>query len=48
MVDAGGRDDKYKHIEAWNHSHPGQELKGDAQWRVIGDAAAGSWPFFRC
>jgi Cu(I)/Ag(I) efflux system membrane protein CusA/SilA len=30
----------HKHIEAWHHAHPGQKLEGDAQWRVIGDAAA--------
>ncbi|HET9580113.1 MAG TPA: CusA/CzcA family heavy metal efflux RND transporter, partial [Usitatibacter sp.] len=30
----------HKHIEAWRHAHPGQELRGDEQWRVIGDAAA--------
>ena len=42
MVDAAVVmiENAHKHIEAWNHSHPGQELKGDAQWRVIGDAAA--------
>ncbi|MGE5097183.1 MAG: efflux RND transporter permease subunit [Betaproteobacteria bacterium] len=30
----------HKHIEAWRHAHPGQELRGEEQWRVIGDAAA--------
>ncbi|HET9651851.1 MAG TPA: CusA/CzcA family heavy metal efflux RND transporter, partial [Usitatibacter sp.] len=30
----------HKHIEAWKHAHPGEELRGDEQWRVIGDAAA--------
>jgi Cu(I)/Ag(I) efflux system membrane protein CusA/SilA len=30
----------HKHIEAWNHAHPGQRLAGEAQWTVIGDAAA--------
>ena len=30
----------HKHIEAWNHAHPGQKLAGEAQWTVIGDAAA--------
>jgi Cu(I)/Ag(I) efflux system membrane protein CusA/SilA len=30
----------HKHIEAWHHAHPNQKLEGDAQWRVIGDAAA--------
>ncbi|MFJ1471396.1 efflux RND transporter permease subunit [Massilia orientalis] len=30
----------HKHIEAWNHAHPGKKLAGDDHWRVIGDAAA--------
>jgi Cu(I)/Ag(I) efflux system membrane protein CusA/SilA len=30
----------HKHIEAWQHAHPGQRLEGDEQWRVIGEAAA--------
>jgi Cu(I)/Ag(I) efflux system membrane protein CusA/SilA len=30
----------HKHIEAWNHAHPGDKLQGDDRWRVIGDAAA--------
>ncbi|MES2129063.1 MAG: CusA/CzcA family heavy metal efflux RND transporter, partial [Pseudomonadota bacterium] len=30
----------HKHIEAWNHAHPGQALAGETHWRVIGDAAA--------
>jgi Cu(I)/Ag(I) efflux system membrane protein CusA/SilA len=29
----------HKHIEAWHAAHPGQALIGEAQWRVIGDAA---------
>jgi copper/silver efflux system protein len=29
----------HKHIEAWNHAHPGEKLEGTEQWRVIGDAA---------
>jgi len=29
----------HKHIEAWRHEHPGEDLKGEAQWRVVGDAA---------
>jgi Cu(I)/Ag(I) efflux system membrane protein CusA/SilA len=29
----------HKHIEAWRHAHPGRELRGEEQWRVIGDAA---------
>ena len=42
MVDAAVVmiENAHKHIEAWNHTHPGQELTGDAHWRVIGDAAA--------
>jgi len=42
MVDAAVVmiENAHKHIEAWNHAHPGQKLTGDAQWTVIGDAAA--------
>jgi Cu(I)/Ag(I) efflux system membrane protein CusA/SilA len=42
MVDAAVVmiENAHKHIEAWNHSHPGEALSGDAHWRVIGDAAA--------
>ncbi|RFP18809.1 MULTISPECIES: efflux RND transporter permease subunit [unclassified Duganella] len=42
MVDAAVVmiENAHKHIEAWNHAHPGQKLAGDAQWAVIGDAAA--------
>jgi Cu(I)/Ag(I) efflux system membrane protein CusA/SilA len=42
MVDAAVVmiENAHKHIEAWNHAHPGQQLSGDAQWTVIGDAAA--------
>jgi len=29
----------HKHIEAWNHAHPGQQLAGDEHWRVVGEAA---------
>ena len=41
MVDAAVVmiENAHKHIERWHHEHPGQALKGDAQWRVIGDAA---------
>ena len=41
MVDAAVVmiENAHKHIEAWRHEHPGEELKGEAQWRVIGDAA---------
>jgi Cu(I)/Ag(I) efflux system membrane protein CusA/SilA len=30
----------HKHIEAWNHAHPGETLDGEARWQVIADAAA--------
>ncbi|MBC3884089.1 efflux RND transporter permease subunit [Undibacterium griseum] len=30
----------HKHIEAWNHAHPGETLHGEPHWQVIGDAAA--------
>jgi Cu(I)/Ag(I) efflux system membrane protein CusA/SilA len=42
MVDAAVVmiENAHKHIEAWHHSHPGEALAGDEQWRVIGDAAA--------
>jgi Cu(I)/Ag(I) efflux system membrane protein CusA/SilA len=30
----------HKHIEAWRHANPGRELRGEEQWRVIGEAAA--------
>jgi Cu(I)/Ag(I) efflux system membrane protein CusA/SilA len=42
MVDAAVVmiENAHKHIEAWNHRHPGRKLAGDDHWRVIGDAAA--------
>ena len=42
MVDAAVVmiENAHKHIERWKHEHPGLALKGDDQWRVIGDAAA--------
>ncbi|MFM9880459.1 MAG: efflux RND transporter permease subunit [Burkholderiaceae bacterium] len=42
MVDAAVVmiENAHKHIERWHHANPEQELKGDDQWRVIGDAAA--------
>src|SRR3569623_2658922 len=42
MVDAavGLSENAHKHIEAWNHAHPGEKLKGVDHWRVIGDAAS--------
>jgi Cu(I)/Ag(I) efflux system membrane protein CusA/SilA len=30
----------HKHLEAWNHRHPGQKLEGAAHWKVIEQAAA--------
>ena len=42
MVDAAVVmiENAHKHIEAWNHTHPGARLEGEARWRVIGNAAA--------
>ncbi|HEX4584730.1 MAG TPA: efflux RND transporter permease subunit [Burkholderiaceae bacterium] len=42
MVDAAVVmiENAHKHIEAWHHAHPGRQLEGEEQWRVIGDAAA--------
>ncbi|MFL5519752.1 MAG: efflux RND transporter permease subunit, partial [Gemmatimonadales bacterium] len=42
MVDAAVVmiENAHKHIEAWNHAHPGETLAGEAHWRVIGDVAA--------
>jgi Cu(I)/Ag(I) efflux system membrane protein CusA/SilA len=42
MVDAAVVmiENAHKHIEAWRESHPGESLKGEAHWSVIGDAAA--------
>jgi Cu(I)/Ag(I) efflux system membrane protein CusA/SilA len=42
MVDAAVVmiENAHKHIEAWHHAHPNQQLAGAEQWRVIGDAAA--------
>ncbi len=42
MVDAAVVmiENAHKHIERWHQANPGGNLKGDAQWRVIGDAAA--------
>ena len=41
MVDAAVVmiENAHKHIERWHNAHPDQALKGDAQWRVVGDAA---------
>jgi Cu(I)/Ag(I) efflux system membrane protein CusA/SilA len=42
MVDAAVVmiENAHKHLERWRHAHPGEKLTGDAQWRVIGDAAS--------
>ena len=42
MVDAAVVmiENAHKHIEVWNHAHPGSKLEGKEHWRVIGDAAA--------
>jgi Cu(I)/Ag(I) efflux system membrane protein CusA/SilA len=42
MVDAAVVmiENAHKHIEQWRHEHSGQELTGEAHWRVIGDSAA--------
>jgi Cu(I)/Ag(I) efflux system membrane protein CusA/SilA len=41
MVDAAVVmiENAHKHIEAWHREHPGGQLEGQEQWRVIGDAA---------
>ena len=41
MVDAAVVmiENAHKHIEQWHHANPGQQLQGEAQWRVIGNAA---------
>jgi len=42
MVDAAVVmiENAHKHVEAWHHANPDHQLRGDDQWRVIGDAAA--------
>ena len=41
MVDAAVVmiENAHKRMEAWQHAHPGEELKGDAHWKVVTDAA---------
>ncbi|MEP7330299.1 MAG: CusA/CzcA family heavy metal efflux RND transporter, partial [Betaproteobacteria bacterium] len=41
MVDAAVVmiENAHKHIERWQHEHPGQKLGGETQWQVIEDAA---------
>jgi Cu(I)/Ag(I) efflux system membrane protein CusA/SilA len=42
MVDAAVVmiENAHKHLEAWNHRHPGEKLEGAAHWKVIEQAAA--------
>ena len=41
MVDAAVVmiENAHKHLEHWNHKHPGEVLEGSARWHVIGEAA---------
>jgi len=41
MVDAAVVmiENAHKKIEAWHQAHPGRELKGEAHWKVVTDAA---------
>ena len=42
MVDAAVVmiENAHKHLEQWGRDHPGETLRDEARWRVIGDAAA--------
>ena len=42
MVDAAVVmiENAHKHLEHWNHEHPGEVLHGQPRWQVIGEAAA--------
>ena len=42
MVDAAVVmiENAHKHIERWEHDHPGERLQGDTRWRVVTEAAA--------
>lgn len=42
MVDAAVVmiENAHKHVERWHHEHPGGELAGEAQWRLIAAAAS--------
>ena len=42
MVDAAVVmiENAHKHIEHWHHAHPDATLRGDEQWRIIGESAA--------
>ncbi|MBI3153960.1 MAG: efflux RND transporter permease subunit [Burkholderiales bacterium] len=41
MVDAAivMIENAHKHLERWEHAHPGEVLEGEARWHVVGDAA---------
>ena len=41
MVDAAlvMIENAHKHLERWSDGHPGETLRGETRWRVIGDAA---------
>ncbi len=41
MVDAAVVmiENAHKHLEAWNHAHPGQSLQENERWQLIGNAA---------
>jgi Cu(I)/Ag(I) efflux system membrane protein CusA/SilA len=42
MVDAAVVmiENAHKHLEAWNHEHPGKKLEGNERWNVIAAASA--------
>jgi Cu(I)/Ag(I) efflux system membrane protein CusA/SilA len=42
MVDAAVVmiENAHKHLERWDHDHPGETLTNDGRWRVVTDAAA--------
>ena len=42
MVDAAVVmiENAHKHIERWEHEHPGERLAGETRWRIVTDAAA--------
>ena len=42
MVDAAVVmiENAHKHLERWDHEHPGETLQGEPRWTVVGNAAA--------
>ncbi len=42
MVDAAVVmiENAHKHLEHWGQDHPGEKLRGEARWQVVGNAAA--------